>query len=214
MANLHDTSEITKGVIYKILVKLSRNYSIDLPRVKYVLNDKIQEDLKKCLDLAVTSFVTSLSNSINLNYLQPTQLGIVTNKLEKYLGSDIVTEEVLHLLEPGMEFFDRGKLAKVCFDLLIEDLQDLRIESILNAWGEFLKAFSFASRSTPELREFLRASYEAGSFKTLSNIEDVLEKMNSVMVDIYQEELGARESIKDYSTELEEYKTWAVGFLN
>ena len=121
-------------------------------------------------------------------------------------------EEIWHLLEPGLEFFDRGKLAKLGQEILSEEYDDLQPDLIFDAWGEFLKAFSFASRSTPEFREFLRASYEAGTFQTLSNIEGVLEKMEVAITDIHREELTLRQSIEGYKRELETYQNWAINF--
>jgi hypothetical protein len=58
----------------------------------------------------------------------------------------------------------------------------------------------------------LRASYEAGSFKALSNIDGVLEKMGEAIDEIRSEELVARKSIEDYIEELKVYRDWATGF--
>jgi hypothetical protein len=58
------------------------------------------------------------------------------------------------------------------------------------------------------------ASYEAGSFKALSNIEDVLERMSTLVSSIHHEELTRRVSVKDYADELKIYRQWATEFAN
>jgi hypothetical protein len=130
----------------------------------------------------------------------------------EYLKSSVVTEEIWHLLDPGSEIFDRGLLTQNARETLFEIFSEETETVIFDAWEEFLKAFSFASRSAPELREFLRASYEAGSFKALSNIEDVLEKMDNAVSELKNEELIVSHSIKDYTEELKVYRQWAVSF--
>jgi hypothetical protein len=206
-------NKIAGEVIQQALTKLGVSYSIGVQDIRYVLNNQVEEDIQKCLNIAIKAFVGNLLQSIDLKD-DKKKINENSKKIEKYLGSSSVAEEISHLLEPGSEFFDRGKLTQIGYDVLKKEFEDITPKSIYNAWGEFLKAFSFASRSTPAFREFLRASYEAGSFRALSNIEDVLEKMNSVVSDINEVELDTRENIKNYATELEEYKTWAVGFLN
>ena len=49
-------------------------------------------------------------------------------------------------------------------------------------------------------------------FKALSNIEDVLEKMESGIKNLQNEELQVSRAIEGYAKELREYRDWAVSF--
>jgi hypothetical protein len=198
---------LTKIIVDKVLINLGAKYSVDIQDVKYVINTEVEEEFRKCLNIAIKAFTSKLSNGEKITTVNST---LVIN----YLESSSVIEEIWHLLEPGTEFFDRGSLANLGYEVLHEHFENLTPESIFDAWEEFLKAFSFASRSTPEFREFLRASYEAGSFKALSNIEDVLERMSTSISSIHHEELTRRISVKDYADELKTYRQWATEFAN
>jgi hypothetical protein len=194
-------------IVNKVLINLGAKYSIGIQDVKYVLNKQVEEDFQKCLNVAIKAFISKLLNDRTLTSSNST---VVMD----YLGSSPVIEEIWHLLEPGTEFFDRGSLSNLGYTVLHDHFENLTPESMFDAWEEFLKAFSFASRSTPQFREFLRASYEAGSFKALSNIEDVLERMNTLVSNIHHEELTRRISVKDYTDELKTYRRWATEFAN
>jgi hypothetical protein len=198
---------LTKQIVNKVLTNLGAKYSISIQDVKYVINVQVEEDFQKCLDVAIKAFVGKLMGGKTLTDAN-------SKVIMAYLESSLVVEEIWHLLEPGTEFFDRGSLSNLGYELLHEHFENLTPESIFDAWEEFLKAFSFASRSTPQFREFLRASYEAGSFKALSNIEDVLERMSTFVSSIYHEELTRRISVKDYADELKTYRLWATEFAN
>ena len=199
---LSGVSGMTTEILLSSLRKLGRKYSVD---IKYVLSEKVEADFQKCLDIAIKAFLEFVSKNTDLNKAQQ-------KMIVEYLKSSIVTEEIWHLLDPGSEIFDRGLLTQNACETLFEIFGDETETIIFNAWEEFLKAFSFASRSAPELREFLRASYEAGSFKALSNIEDVLEKMDNAVSNLKNEELIVSHSIKDYTEELKAYRQWAVSF--
>jgi hypothetical protein len=199
---LFGVSGMTTEILLSSLRKLGRKYSVD---IKYVLSEKVEADFQKCLDIAIKAFLEFVSKNTNLNKAQQ-------KMIVEYLKSSIVTEEIWHLLDPGSEIFDRGLLTQNACETLFEIFGDETETIIFNAWEEFLKAFSFASRSAHELREFLRASYEAGSFKALSNIEDVLEKMDNAISNLKNEELIVSHSIKDYTEELKAYRQWAVSF--
>jgi hypothetical protein len=190
--------------------RLGKEYSVD---ASYVLGENIEPEFQQCLKVALKAFITYFSKSQELVKSRDRQL--VDTKVDAivgYLESSSVAEEISHLLDPGAAYFDRGKLVQEGHSMLLEHFDGLEPEVIWNAWGEFLKAFAFASRSASHLREFLRASYEAGSFKALSNIEDVLEKMGSAISEISSEELLAKQSIKEYIDELKGYKDWAVSY--
>ncbi len=180
-------SNLSSEVLQGALRKLGKNYSVDSEDIKYVVNEEIQKEFQTCLNVAIKAFLEFISENIkseNRN-LDKSQQKIVAD----YFKSSTVTEEIWHLLDPGSEFFDKGYLAALASDYLFEIFGELTPKLLFDAWEEFLKAFSFASRSTPALREFLRASYEAGSFKALSNMEGVLEKMNRSVSDLRKEEI-------------------------
>ena len=184
------------------LLKLGKKYSVD---IKYVLSEKVEADFQKCLDIAIKAFLEFISKNRELKKVHE-------KMIFEYLKSSVVTEEIWHLLDPGSEIFDRGLLTQNACETLFEIFGEETETIIFDAWEEFLKAFSFASRSVPELREFLGASYEAGSFKALSNIEDVLEKMDSAVSNLKNEELMVSHAIKHYAEELKAYQKWAVSF--
>jgi hypothetical protein len=201
-----DMIDITIGLVSQILKtsfkKLGNKYSVD---VKYVLSEEVKDEFQNCLNIAIKAFLSFVSKKRDLKNSE--QQIII-----EYLKSSVVTEEVWHLLDPGSEIFDRFILAQnakiTLFDVFGESTETI----IFDAWDEFMKAFSFASRSAPELREFLRASYEAGNFKALSNIEDVLDKMNHAINNVKNEELTASNAIKLYAEELKAYQNWAANF--
>jgi len=193
---------LATDILFNSLRKLGRKYSVD---VKYVLSEKVEAEFQKCLDIAIKAFLEFVYKNADLQEVQQ-------KVIFEYLKSSVVTEEIWHLLDPGSEIFDRGLLTQNACKTLSEIFGEETQRIIFEAWEEFLKAFSFASRSASELREFLRASYEAGSFKALSNIEDVLEKMDSAVSNLKQEELTVSHAIKHYAEELKAYQNWAVSF--
>ncbi|WP_293354740.1 MULTISPECIES: hypothetical protein [unclassified Microcoleus] len=195
-------ASLVSDVLRVSLKKLGRKYSVD---IKYVLSEKVEEEFQKCLDIAINAFLEFVSQNRNLEQSQ--QKAIL-----EYFKSSVVTEEIWHLLDPGLEIFDKGLLTKYAHETLVQIFDDSTSRVIFDAWEEFLKAFSFASRSAPELREFLRASYEAGSFKALSNIEDVLAKMDGAINSLKNEELTVSQAIESYAGELKVYRAWAINF--
>lgn len=195
-------NSLASTILKASLRGLGIKYSVD---IKYVLNERVEEEFQQCLNIATRAFITHVSEGRNLD---KSQIKVIS----EYLKSSPVTEEIWHLLDPGAEIFDRGFLAQVANETLSNIFGEATNKLIFDAWEEFLKAFSFASRSAPELREFLRASYEAGSFKALSNIEDVLEKMDSAINNLKNEELTVSEAINNYIGELKAYRNWAASF--
>lgn len=184
---------------------LGIKYSVD---VDYVINESIKLEFQKCVDVAIKAFIQYILKKLAIEDFNKQKQKLIND----YFESPQVIEEIWHLLDPGVEFFDRGLLTKIGYDYLSSEFKNLKPQFIFEAWDEFLKAFSFASRSTPEFREFLRASYEAGSFRTLSNIEDVLERMNNAIGSIQKEEITAREAIDQYAIELKNFRNWAINF--
>jgi hypothetical protein len=196
-------SELASEILRISLKNLGLRYSVD---IKYVLSKKVEDEFHRCLDVAIQAFLRYVSENGNL------EKQIKQKVILDYLKSSSVTEEIWHLLEPGSEIFDKGLLAQYAEETLSPSSGESVRKLIFDAWEEFLKAFSFASRSAPELREFLRASYEAGNFRALSNIEDVLDNMNTAISSFKDEELMVSHAIKSYAEELQEYKTWAINF--
>lgn len=203
-------SSLSSEVLQGALKKLGKKYSVDTEDIKYVVNTKIQEEFNVCLNIAIKAFLEFISEGITSENksLDKSQQKIVSD----YLKSPEATEEVWHLLDPGSEFFDKGYLTKLAHVKMSNIFGESTSKLFSAAWEEFLKAFSFASRSTPELREFLRASYEAGSFKALSNIEDVLERMNRAVSEFKDEEIAMSQFVKQYANELKTYQNWAASF--
>ncbi|MBW4620773.1 MAG: hypothetical protein KME17_15635 [Cyanosarcina radialis HA8281-LM2] len=195
---------------------LGNKYAVD---INQVLNNKVQIAFEKCLKIAIRAFLDFFYKNGVLKTNEEKKIETKEREIVfEYFKSTPVAEEIWHLLDPGAEIFDRGRLAKLGEEVFTSNLPDLgasdssTYQLIFDAWGEFLKAFSFASRSTPEFREFLRASYEAGSFKALANIEDVLEKMSGSVDRLQNEGSTARQAIEQYRDELKAYRDWAASF--
>jgi hypothetical protein len=200
------------NVSKEALKGLGNKYAVD---VNNVLGREVELGFEKCLRIAIGAF---------LDFLWKHRVLKVNNGnkereiIFEYFKTTPVAEEIWHLLDPGAEIFDRGRLAKLGEEVFTSNLPDLGASKSLtyqlmfDAWGEFLKAFSFAARCNSPLREFLRASYEAGSFKALANIEDVLEKMSGSVDRLQNEGSTARQAIEQYRDELKVYRDWAASF--
>jgi hypothetical protein len=187
---------------------LSRRHSVDLP---YLLDNAVELQFKEAVRVATVAFLKRLSK---IRELDEPNISV----LSSYLTSKSVSDEVSKLLDPGLEVFDSGSLLAMIHrytqrtDEPEMDLTHLDEKALEEAWGEFLKAFSFASRSAPELREFLRASYEAGSFRALSDIGSVLERMDHDLTLLSEQESLFQESIALHSSDLAKHRNWARTF--
>src|SRR5260370_40448603 len=118
-----------------------------------------------------------------------------------------------NLLDPGLEVFDQFKLVTILASALPTDIpEDGRADIARIAWSAFLKAFSFASRSLPDLREFLRASYEAGSFRRISDIAGAVESFETNITGLAEQEWSLQETLAAYSDELKDYRKWAQSY--
>jgi len=189
--------------------RLFSTYSISASGTEYVISSAVTAEFKKCLNIAARAFLESIRKEVRE---KESLCGLEERALTRYLESPEVAEEISHLLDPGVEIFDRGRVTQAARAFLPEEVDEEVLQVIFNAWDNFLKAFSFASRSAPHLREFLRASYEAGSFRALANIEDVLDKMSNAIHEIDREELAMRKAVKSYFDELQVYKNWAIDY--
>lgn len=180
-----------------ILQILSKRHSVDIP---YLMSDVVSGQFNQALQVAIKAFVTTLSNHNILENLD--------EKASQTFFSP-VAEELTNLLDPGLEIFDTGKLIDIQLDYFEKRDQEVDPKFLEDAWFEFQKAFSFASRSLPELREFLRASYEAGSFRVLSDIGGALKKLDYNINSFSRQEGHLNKNISDYMEELSRYKKWA-----
>lgn len=194
---------VNKIVLYAIRA-LSKRHAV---KVKYLLDDEVELQYSRCIKIAVNAFIDRVKKHKNFHF------GDFSVFLE-YLESNKVSEEISKLLDPGFEIFD--------IDLLVshfetyaakEDFTNYNIKIINRAWDEFLKAFSFASRSSNELREFLRAGYEAGSFRALSNVRDAIDRIGDTVEAVNKEEIRLKQLIHVYSSDLHDNRDWAEHFL-
>lgn len=172
----------------------------------FVLDEKIKNQFKRCLKIATNTFLEHVKNRC--------EVGTATEyKIAQYMKSPAISEQISHLLDPGAEVFDRGEATQALDELFSEEYSISKLkEVVFDAWEEFLKAYSFASRSTPELREFLRASYEAGSFRSLSNIEESLNQLGEIVSGLSKEEVATEKAIEKYVEELKAYRDWASSY--
>ena len=124
-------------------------------------------------------------------------------KIKDVVTSPDAVEEISNLLDPGLEVFDRYNLVTNLASALPADIPEpVRDDFARNAWAEFLRAFSFASRSMPELREFLRASYEAGSFRRISDIAGAIESFDTTIKNLAEQEESLQNVLSAYSQDL------------
>lgn len=172
---------------------------------KYKLPMMIEYSFSECIEDAVKAFINKLFNDEELS---TTQMKFI----EEYFSSKEVTVEVSKLLEPGVEFFDIYALTDKF--LLLKSNSDIKLkpEEIFEAWQEYLKGFSFSSRSKPAFREFLSASYEEGSFLALTDIRSAIEGVESSVESLHNQRGSLNGAINDYEGELRSYKDWAKNF--
>ncbi|MEM6941199.1 MAG: hypothetical protein AAF943_17240 [Pseudomonadota bacterium] len=162
----------------------------------------IRSGFSRCLGMASTTFSSSLFKNE-----EDTE---AVEVLEQYFQSELVTKELSKLLEPGVEEFNIILLSEHFFSSVEPEISDQFSRSQVEAaWRDFQKAFSFSSRSMPELREFIRASYEEGSFNALTDIKDIVDRMESDAKNFIAQEEELTGSIDDYEAELSDYKSWA-----
>lgn len=183
---------------------LSERHAID---VRSVLSDKVWVELGECFRKAIAAFAKGIASKKDI-FRKSDFLPIFS-----YLETDEVAEEVAKLLDPGSEVIDQGLLVSYFVDFAAKQgLSNVDTEIVAGAWEGFFKAFHFASRTTPNLREFLRASYEVGSFRALSDMSDVLERIGDTLKDVKEEENRLKHLIHAHKDELDFYRTWADNF--
>lgn len=172
---------------------------------KYRLPTSIEYSFSGCIEDAIEAFLNKLRGDKELSENE-------IKFIQEYLSSGLVTEEFSKLLEPGAEIFDIYQLTNHYNEQRKDKNISFEPEEILSAWKEFLKGYSFSSRSKPGFREFLSASYEEGSFFALNDIRSVIENVenNVATLQIQRDSLSA--SIENYEDELITYKDWAKKF--
>jgi hypothetical protein len=182
---------------------LGRRHAVN---VKYLLNDSVEDEFRRCLVIASNAFLDRIKKY--KNYKEEDEIFFV-----EYMKNKQVVGEISNLLDPGFEIFD--------VDLLVSYFEELASKkgftnysekNVKKAWDEFLRAFSFSSRSAPALREFLRASYEAGSFHNLANVSDVIERLGNTIDAVDAEEKKLKQLIQVHSNDLQDYRIWADHF--
>ncbi len=197
-------SALLDAVVRSALRALGLRHSVEEDQVE----SEVALEFRKAIRMGSLAFVKHLQESTDLSEQS-------VNLIAEYLKSPVVTDELSKLLDPGLEIFDEGKLAADFESMQAEcPIVEVAASDILDAWQEFSKAFSFSSRSTPALREFLRASYEAGSFRAISNISDALRRIDDEIDLLSEQEAKLSTSIFDYLGELTVYKGWAEAFRN
>lgn len=181
---------------------LSERHSVDVP---YLMDEKVSRQYTQAIRVACTAFLKKLESPHPM-----------TKQMEEavrdYLQSETVTEEISKLLDPGLEIFDLGALTDAFGEKSLGPVAEIDECTVAEAWEEFLKAFSYASRSSPDLREFLRASYEAGSFRAISNIADALDQLDGEIDLMIRQESKLKSMITDYLHDLSSYGEWARRF--
>ncbi|UCH97034.1 MAG: hypothetical protein JSV88_09345 [Candidatus Aminicenantes bacterium] len=197
--------DIAALITEKAFKLLAKRHAVDH---KHLLDHNIEEQFKKCINLATSAFIERVKRH---KHFKKEDLDFFIN----YLKGKIVSEEISKLLDPGLEIFDIDLLTSY-FEKFAADkgFNNYNSAYIKKAWDEFLRAFSFASRSAPDLREFLRASYEAGSFRALSDIHDVIEDLENIRDAVNEEENRLKYFIGVYSSDLQQYRDWAHHFFN
>lgn len=192
-----------------IFKTLGKRHSVD---VKYIIDSNVMSEFEKCLSVATTAFVEKLVKVYLENDSEGSERSNARDLgtgLIKHLKSQKVMTEISKLLDPGVEIFDKGILVRYFYGKWNKNFRELDYKDVDKSWDEFLKAFSFASRSTPHLREFLRASYEAGSFRAISNIDHNLDTLISNAVLIRNIDKQIKRNILEYNNELIQFKEWA-----
>ncbi len=208
------TISLVDSVVKSALGLLKRRHGVE--GIPYLLSDDVHNQYTKAVEVATKALLGSLERELahQPQYRIPFHSDLEMFKsIEGVVTSPGVVEEISNLLDPGLEVFDRYKLVTVLASALPTDFPGpVREDFARNAWAEFLKAFSFASRSMPELREFLRASYEAGSFRRISDIAGAVESFDSNITNLAEQEESLRNALSAYTQDLMEYRKWAQAY--
>ncbi len=183
------------------LSSLSRRHGVQ--GIPYVLSANVQQQFGRAIDIAAKALAGCVERSL-------TNRTGLSSLVSEALSAPEVTSEISNLLDPGLEVFDQLGLTGILARFLPDTIShEAREEIAFHAWEEFLRAFSFASRSLPELREFLRASYEAGTFRRVSDIAGAVKDLESGLSEFSRQESSLQSSMAAYFGELQGYRNWA-----
>ncbi len=187
---------------YNVFKSLTKRHAVN----SKFISKNISDQFNYCLDIAINAFIEHINTKIDLNKT-------IKALLLNYFKSKEVTEELSKLLDPGFEIFDPAEVSQKLLEMLqSEEISNISLTNILEAWENFLKAFSFSSRSANDLRNFLKASYEAGNFKALTDINQDLKNIEDLLELSEFEEKKLKEYISRYLQDLSEAKEWAKNF--
>ncbi len=164
----------------------------------YILDPAVTEQYFRALQTATTALLRRTDGDLD------------EESVKALLQSPAVATEISKLLDPGSQIVDEFLLVAMLSERLDASIDKERTSAIAaEAWTDFFRAFSFASRSLPSLREFLRASYEAGNLLALSSITESLDRMNRDVSGIGSELDLLEGSIREFRTDLTEFRDWA-----
>lgn len=130
-------------------------------------------------------------------------------RFEHLIQSPEVATELSKLLDPGFEVIDTVALSHSLAELLTAPDPEERLRLASEGWKAFLRSFWFASMSSPDLREFIRASHEAARFRASSDVAEALEALDRGVSAILRHQNGLQTSMRDYTQELAAYRDWA-----
>lgn len=170
------------------------------------LPDDVREQYQRAIKAGAKAFARHIDSK---GELTESEVAMIS----EFFKAPEVADEFSKLLDPGQEFFDENELSKMLAEHLNRrKCKPLAEDEVFEAWRAFSRAFSFSSRSAPALREFLRASYEAGSFRAISNISDIMARLEREVDNISVQEDSLSASMSDYEDELKSYTKWAREF--
>lgn len=169
----------------------------------------LSEEVRTEFERATKAGLTALTAELSAREQGAVLFRASYERFEQFVKSPEVATELSKLLDPGFEVIDTVALTHSLAELLTEPDSEKRIRLASDAWKAFFRGFSFASRSSPDLREFIRASYEAGTFRAISNISDAIESLDRNVTDILRHERDLQASMRDYARELAVYRDWA-----
>ncbi|MBF0369196.1 MAG: hypothetical protein HQL52_07035 [Magnetococcales bacterium] len=196
------TSSLTREILRGVLEALGKRHAVGVPELSY----ELMKQLGGALAGGALAFVGGLAET-------PKNPQKLKKFLSAYLSAPESVAEISKLLDPGLEIIDKPTLTAFFFQILPEDIDSsFDPETVTAAWDRFLSAFSFRSRQAPELQAFLRASFEAASFREMSDISGLLDQLEQELNQVQTEEDRLTDAIDRYSGDLDGYRRWATSF--
>jgi predicted transcriptional regulator len=59
-------ASLAKEILIKTLKDLGQKYSVDIQDVEYILNQEVQEEFQKCLDVAIKAFIGNFAKDLDI----------------------------------------------------------------------------------------------------------------------------------------------------